>query len=221
MPIDLGLQHRRRLVAIDPGVRSFLTTYDECGDSVQVDALQSILIPKEKIRFLQRQVEALKKNCKEMTKQDRDMTRLKILKLLKQKSYIELKTVNRVKDMHYKLASFLCRNYEVIFLPPFGTSEMVGSDSVLRKRTKDRMLTLSHYKFKQILTLKAKEFGSVLHIIGEEYTTKTCCCGLINDNVGAAKTFRCIDQSCGYTADRDLHGARNIFVKGVSELQVC
>jgi putative transposase len=119
--------------------------------------------------------------------------------------------------MHYKLASFLCRSYSTIFLPEFGTQKMVGNDSVLRKRTKDRMLTLSHYRFRQILSLKAKEFGTTLSIMGEEYTTKTCsCCGNINDNVGSSKVYRCT-SNCNYIADRDVNGARNIFIKGVVE----
>jgi transposase len=211
--IDVG-QQKRQVVAIDPGVRSFVTTFDEHGDSIQVDALETILLKKEKIRKIQRHIESLKTRYK-TTKDPR--LRFDLLNLVKNKSYIEQKTKNRVKDMHYKLASFLCRSYRTIFLPEFGTQKMVGNDSVLRKRTKDRMLTLSHYKFRQILSLKAKEFGTTLSIMGEEYTTKTCsCCGNINDNVGSSKVYRCT-SNCNYIADRDVNGARNIFIKGVVE----
>ncbi len=94
---------------------------------------------------------------------------------------------------------------------------MVSGDCILRKKTKQRMLTLSHYRFRQILTLKAKEFGTTLRVMGEEYTTKTRCCGKLNDRVGGSKTYTCIDPACGYRADRDVNGARNVFIKGVME----
>ena len=214
--IDIGVgQQKRQVVAIDPGVRSFVTTFDEHGDSIQVDPLEKILLKKERIRKIQRNIEALKTRNKTLND---SRLRFKILKLVKIKSYIEQKTKNRVKDMHYKLSSFLCQSYNTILLPEFGTQKMVGKNSVLRKRTKDRMLTLSHYKFRQILALKAKEFGTTLSIMGEEYTTKTCSlCGNINDNVGSSKVYRCT-SNCNYIADRDVNGARNIFIKGVVEL---
>jgi IS605 OrfB family transposase len=218
--VDFGNKEKRRAVGIDPGVRSFITTYDECGDSIQVDALDTILIKNEHIRKLQRRISFLK-NKKSISKWDRDKNRLEILRLLRQKAHIEVKTRNRVKDMHYKLANWLCREYSTIFLPSFGTKEMVSGDCILRKRTKSRMLTLSHYRFKQILILKAKEFGTNLHVMGEEYTTKTCCCGTLNDTIGGSKTYVCVDPQCGYRADRDINGARNIFIKGLMETTVC
>ena len=218
--IDFGNSQKRRAVAIDPGVRSFITTYDECGDSIQIDALDTILIKNEHIRKLQRRIDTLKKK-RAKKKKDRDKDRLEMLRLLRQKAHIELKTKNRVKDMHYKLASWLCREYSTIFLPSFGTREMVSGECILRKKTKARMLTLSHYRFRQILTLKAKEFGTTLRVMGEEYTTKTCCCGKLNDRIGGSKTYTCVDPACGYRADRDVNGARNVFIKGVMETNVC
>jgi len=218
--VDFGNSQKRRAVAIDPGVRSFITTFDECGDSIQIDALDTILIKNEYIRKLQRKIDTLKKK-RAKKKRDRDKDRLEMLRLLRQKAHIELKTKNRVEDMHYKLASWLCREYSTIFLPSFGTKQMVSGECILRKRTKARMMTLSHYRFKQILTLKAKEFGTNLHVMGEEYTTKTCCCGKLNDRVGGSKTYVCVDPQCGYRADRDINGARNIFIKGLMETNVC
>jgi len=217
--VDFGNLVRRHAVAIDPGVRSFITTYDERGDSIQVDALDTILKKNEHIRKLQRRIDHLKNN-RGRWKRDRDKDRLEILRLLRQKANIEAKTKNRVKDMHYKLASWLCRTYSTIFLPAFGTKQMVSGECILRKKTKARMLTLSHYRFKQILILKAKEYGTNLHVMGEEYTTKTCCCGKLNDKVGGSKTYICVDPVCGYRADRDVNGSRNIFIKGLMETNV-
>jgi transposase len=218
--VDFGNKQRRRAVGIDPGVRSFITTFDECGDTIQIDPLDTILIKSEKrIRNIQRRISELKKKKSKWKERDKD--RLEILRLCRQKAFIETKTKNRVKDMHFKLGCWLCRTYSTIFLPSFGTKKMVSGDSILRKRTKARMLTLSHYRFRQILILKAKEFGTTLHIIGEEYTTKGCSlCGCLNDNVGGSRTYKCIDPTCGYCSDRDVNGARNILIKGLKETSV-
>jgi len=208
---------RKKIVALDPGVRAFITTFDEHGDSIQVDALHTILIKKETIRSIQRKIDEAKKEYRLLSGRPKKQKRLEVLRLKLQKANIEENTKNRVKDMHYQLASFLCRTYDTIFLPSFGTKDMVSGRTILRKTTKDRMLTLSHYKFKQILTQKAKEFRARLIIMGEEYTTKTCsACGTMNDNVGGSRTFRC--HACPYRAERDLNAARNIFVKGSEEL---
>jgi len=46
----------------------------------------------------------------------------------------------------------------------------------------------------------------------EPYTSKTRgCCGEINTKLGDAKTFK-----CGYVADRDINGARNILLRYLS-----
>ena len=75
------------------------------------------------------------------------------------------------------------------------------------------MCTLSHYRFKTTLKHKAMEYPWV-HVIDttEEYTSKTCGeCGAIHRNLGSKKIFKC--PQCGYEADRDFNGARNILIK--------
>ncbi len=83
----------------------------------------------------------------------------------------------------------------------------------LNNDTTRRMLTWSHYLFKQRLLNKAREYPWVrVHIVNEAYTSKTCTrCGVIHERLGGRKTFRC--QSCGTVLDRDYNGARNIYLK--------
>ena len=59
---------------------------------------------------------------------------------------------------------------------------------------------------------KSKEFKNVrIHDVNESYTSKTCThCGCIND-VGSSKVYSC--KSCNLVIDRDVNGARNIFIK--------
>jgi putative transposase len=52
--------------------------------------------------------------------------------------------------------------------------------------------------------------------VEESYTTKTCgCCGKINTKVGGSSTFNC--EKSGYKEDRDVNGARNIWIKTMTE----
>ena len=73
------------------------------------------------------------------------------------------------------------------------------------------MLSWAHFQFRQRLESKAREYPWVrVHAdIGEEWTSKTCTrCG---QNLGAAEVYRC--AQCGLVIDRDVNGARNIFIK--------
>jgi transposase len=88
----------------------------------------------------------------------------------------------------------------------------------LHKKTVRSMLHWSHFRFRQYLTFKVKEYPHVnLKIVTEEYTSKTCgCCGDIHQTLGGNKVFHC--KSCGWTIDRDINGARNILLKYLTEV---
>src|ERR1043166_5729872 len=79
------------------------------------------------------------------------------------------------------------------------------------------MMTWSHYRFRQYLFHKSREYPWCKVVIcTEEYTSKTCgSCEVINRNLGSSKTFQC--PSCGATIDRDINGARNVLLKYITE----
>lgn len=55
-----------------------------------------------------------------------------------------------------------------------------------------------------------------LVVCTEEYTSKTCTrCGSLND-VGSSEVYQC--SNCDLIIDRDVNGARNIFIKCVNEM---
>ena len=57
------------------------------------------------------------------------------------------------------------------------------------------MLGLRHYQFRNYLASKVTMQGRELCIVTEEFTSKTCGrCGHIHQNLGAAKTFRCVSN---------------------------
>ena len=72
----------------------------------------------------------------------------------------------------------------------------------------------SHFKFKTRLRDKALENKSFrVHDVNESYTSKTCsCCGVLND-VGSRKVLDC--SGCRVRIDRDVNAARNILIKHV------
>ena len=110
----------------------------------------------------------------------------------------------------------LVKNFETVFLPTFSTSEMlVGS---LHSTTKRRMQGLCHYRFQQKLIHQCSKHGTMLKIVGEEYTTKTCGgCGCLKSMSGET-VYEC--TKCSYTLDRDIHGARNILIKNCTAKDV-
>src|SRR5262249_17521274 len=74
--------------------------------------------------------------------------------------------------------------------------------------------TWSHYRFRQHLLHKAREYPWCRVIVcTEEYTSKTCgCCGEINRGLGGSKTFRCPNPRCASELDRDINATRNILL---------
>jgi len=85
-------------------------------------------------------------------------------------------------------------------------------------KTVRNLLTWSHYRFRQRLLQKSREYPWCKIIeTTEEYTSKTCGnCGTIKNNLGGNKVFKC--SCCKVKIDRDFNGARNILIKYFSQL---
>jgi len=119
-----------------------------------------------------------------------------------------------VNDCHYKLAKWLCENYCIILLPEFRTQEMVRrGQRRIRSKTARAMCTWSHFRFRQHLIHKSREYPWCQVVMcTEEYTSKTCGkCGYIHKKLGGSKEFCC--PQCKINLDRDVNGARNILLK--------
>ncbi len=186
-------------VALDPGVRTFQTFYSPvmagklgAGDFGRVQRLcQHLDTLYSKIG---------KAKCKRKRRLKKAAVR------------IREKIKNLINEIHHKAAFFLCKNFSVIFLPPFETSQMV---SKLRSKTARAMLTWAHYRFAEFLKHKASEFGTRVVSVCEAYTSKTCsACGKIH-NIGSKKVMNC--TACGTIIDRDLNGARGIFLRALGD----
>ena len=189
------------VASLDPGTRTFQTMYSECGIIGKFGEATSL-----KIKALHAKIDHLRS------------VRTKLKKRAKRNiRYRELKTTKKLRDvvsnLHNQTASYLSKNYEKVLLPEFGTSKLV-TNANLAPSVKREMLSYRFYQFKTKLQHLCTLSGSKLIIVDESYTTRTCTrCGVINNNVGGAKVFRCCNKSCNLSVDRDINGARNILLK--------
>lgn len=125
---------------------------------------------------------------------------------------------NRVKDLidelHHKAARWLVEHYDIILLPTFETSDMVRCGAQkLRSKSVRSLLTFAHYRFQQFLRWKCWQRGKTLVLVNEAYTSKTCSwSGEIIARLGGRKKIKGSD---GVELDRDLNGARGIFLRAL------
>lgn len=122
-----------------------------------------------------------------------------------------------LKDFHFKAAHYLCSMYDNIIIPKFGSKSITKRvDRRLRTKSIHHMTCLGHSKFKEILSQTTERMEKNVFVVGEEYTTKTCCnCGILHETSGGSKVFSC--KSCCFHADRDIHAVFNIFLKFLTE----
>jgi putative transposase len=130
---------------------------------------------------------------------------------------IRKRVQNLVRDLHCKLAKFLCERYHVVLIPEFETQGMIRrGQRRIGSKTARALATWSHYSFRRRLLDKAREYPwckvVVVVVVNEAYTSKTCGrCGELHHTLGGSKVFRC--PRCSLQSDRDLHAARNIMLR--------
>jgi putative transposase len=192
--------------SIDPGVRTFLTiyspTYGNCfkiGDR-DISRIYRLCKHLDNLSSL-RDLETRKQNKKQKT-----------VALLRLRNKIR----NLVDEVHKKAVAFLVTQFQHIIIPPFEVGNMIKRvDRKIRKPTVRKMVCWSHYRFRQRLLFKSNLRGVSIYVKGEEYTSKTCTnCQFVRQDLGGSKTYHC--PCCGLVADRDICGARNIFLKNIS-----
>jgi transposase len=190
-------------IALDPGVRTFQTGYSDEGVALEFGHTHL-----EKIQLLHAKIDQLQE-VRSKTK-----SRYSKYNMKQRHKKFHDKVKNIAKNLHYETANILVKNFKTIFLPTFQTHSMATSDT-LTSRTKRSLQGLSHYQFQQRLIHTGYKHRSNVFLVDESFTTKTCGqCGTLND-VGGDKIYNC--SSCHYTCSRDVHGARNILLKTLTE----
>lgn len=187
----------RTKCGIDPGVRTFLTCYSE----------------KEILEIGENANEKYKINYKKIdkTRELFEKNEINKKKFTKSINHNFDKIKNLTKDLHFKVSNTLCKKFNTITIGKISTSNIVLNTNNLNKVSKRCMLSLSHYKFREILKYQCNKFNTKLNIVDEAYTTKTCSnCNEIND-IGSSKKYDC--KKCDFTCDRDINASINIFKK--------
>lgn len=210
-----SFENQGRIVALDPGIRKFLTYYSE--DSVG-------FIGNQASKYLFKRLLGLDSLASKVAlAKGKKKYRLK-----KAERNERFRVKNLINELHWKTAHFLTSNFDVILLPDFRSQEMVFKRTrKLKVKSVRQMLTLSHYSFSLRLEQKCAERGKTLLRVNEAYTSKTVSWnGFINHNLGSKETI----SSGGVTMDRDLNGARGIFLRAlvdhpkefdITPLQLC
>jgi transposase len=206
--------------AIDPGIRKFMTVYSPEG---QVDVLggnSTKVLNKlhRRISKTKAKSEASYLLCSDAKRdgashQIKRRLRATLTKRTRTYRSAETKAVNTIKDLHYKTAHFICQTYNTILYPYFNAQAIVQGK--LDPGVKRRANTLSFFKFAQRLVQTSTFYsGTVVYRGSEAYTSRQCGrCGHHNDKLGGKETFTC--KECSATLDRDVHGARNIFLRNL------
>jgi putative transposase len=191
-----------RTVSLDPGERTFQTTYDTSGLVTEWG-----IEDRQQLFRLCRITDKIQSSWSKKKGSKRRSTKKAWYRSLD-------KIKNKVKEVHCKMAKWLCENYKVILIPKFESSQMTKRTArKLNSKTARSLLTWSHYKFREMLITKAELYPWVKVVVCDEaFTSKTCGqCGHIHDKLGGSKVFRC--PKCSYVADRDANGARNIMLR--------
>ena len=199
--IPLTIQSRKREVpgttcALDPGVRKFQTVYSQ-------EAVTKVSVRRDLVRKLQVRMDLLQSL--------RDRGVITKGRWRRGRIRVQRRLTNLIDDLHWRTIDFLSRNYDTVIIPRFESQEMSMKN---RNSTCNRnLLQLKHFRFRQRLNDKFELLqGTRVIECTEEYTSKTCTgCGKINNDLGASEWFSC--GSCGLEVDRDINGARNIYLK--------
>jgi putative transposase len=205
-------QSEDAVIALDPGVRTFMTGYDPSGYAIEWG--------KNDINRIYRLCHTYDKIQSKHDSLHGKVHKQKRYKLRKVMRRIHKKIRCLIDDCHHKFSRWLCQNYHIILLPEFKTQGMVRRGKRrIRSKTARMMLTWSHFRFRQFLLHKVREHPWCQVIIcTEEYTSKTCGhCGHIHQKLGGSKVFCC--PNCKSELDRDINGARNILLRYLTLLQ--
>ena len=191
------------IVALDPGVRNFLTYFSEDG------------------QFGWLGIHAFDRILNLNLKRDKLLSRLSLTKDKKKKGKLK-RTLNRtyhriqdlVDELHWQCINYLVHNFYVIVLPPFEVKGMTKKGRKLRKSVIRSMLSLRFFDFKERLKQKCKECGVLYIEQNESYTSKTnSFTGELMNNLGSKEWF----VYDGIKVHRDLNGARNILIRAMRD----
>ncbi|RLN10540.1 hypothetical protein BBJ28_00000576 [Nothophytophthora sp. Chile5] len=179
--------NRGRTVALDLGVKAFMTGVDLDGNALHVGRETREHLDRYRTRIVEAQQEmALIKNFKghRSGRQWRAFAKAK-----RAFNCATDKLNNFVKDMHYQTCAFLTKRYDTIILPIFSSMDMVKKSASRKHTFNSLLLGLKQYQFRKLVQAKCEIMGKSLIIAqkrhcvlidGCQLTGCTCCVGVLN-----------------------------------------
>lgn len=199
-----------KVCSLDPGVRTFQTIYDP----IQQCAYE--IAPKDMNRIVRLSI------CldKLYSKRDKAINAKKRYSYKRASRRLSYRIQNLVNEVHKQLAKHLATNYDLIIIPKFETSRLIKKiNRKISSNSARQLSTWAHSRFRQRLLSKCRETKCKVAIVDESWTSKTCSsCGTIDYRLGRKKIFSC--QNCHMIMDRDINGAKNIFLKNFEVLDL-
>ena len=189
---------KSNLISLDPGLRTFMSGITE-NKSISIGNNVNFIIGKD----IQR-INNIKNNTNIPNK-------------IKKKNELRInrKIRNKIDDLHWKTINYLVKNYKTVLLGDMSAKQIVKkNNSCLSNIQKVACLRTKYFEFNQRLQNKCKKYNVNYKLVDESYTSKTCSiCSHYDENLGASKVYNC--KHCLTKIDRDINGARNIYIKSL------
>ncbi|RUS69625.1 hypothetical protein EGW08_022612 [Elysia chlorotica] len=199
----------KSVVGVDPGGRTFQTTYDPIKREVKE------FHSNKGAEF--RYIELMKVKAKrheEHAKNVKSFPKYKEHKAAARKYWHKYET--KRNDLHRKLSSKMVRENKLIVIGDLSTKNACKKGGKLHKKSKDDLYTWAHYEFRQRLIDRARGTNTKVIVQDESYTSMTCGnCGHRKTDLGGDKVYNCTE--CGCSIGRDVNGGRNILIKAMIE----
>jgi IS605 OrfB family transposase len=187
--------NNKKQIAIDPGIRTFMTGYSgnhciEIGNNLY-QIVENHLDKMDGVN-----------NNKRVKNRNK-----------KKRQTLEFKHIsNQINDLHWKSIKYLTDNYKEIVFGNMSTKQIVGNQ--LDSKVKRVGTYMRLYVFKQRLKYKCYLKGIKFTEIDERHTSKFCSnCGNYHQNLGSSKIYEC--QKCKNKIGRDINASKNIFFKAL------
>lgn len=196
------------IAGLDAGITKLATL----SDGTVYQPVNSFKTSQRKLAVLQRQLSRKEKFSANWQKQKRKIQRLH--------SHI----ANIRRDYLHKVTSEISKNHAMIVIEDLkvtnmsksakGTSEQHGRNVRAKSGLNRSILDQGWYEMRRQLEYKQLWRGGQVLAIPPAYTSQRCaCCGhTAKENRQTQSKFVC--QVCGYTANADINGARNILAAG-------
>ena len=194
----IEIKKENKVITLDPGLRRFMTGITEnkivkIGEGCN-KTLEKYIQRKDSIM----KNELISKNIKK-----------------KNEKLINKKISNLVDELHWQTINYLTNNNETILIGDMSSKSIVSNKNcVLNAVTKKIALSFKFFEFKQRMKYKCAVKDVKYGEIDEWMTSKMCSiCGNIKEDLGGNETYKC--QKCGICMERDINGARNIYIKAI------